>query len=221
MMSNAIVSRIPKNLLFKYRVPCRRYDGNWTDNLRLQKEYRLPSFGNFEEQLEFADVRMGWNKSGLFLNVLVKGKKKTLWCRSTKLLESDGLQLWIDTRNTQNIHRASKFCHWFLLLPAGAGSSQDQPLATMLRINRAKEDPPAFNPKGICIAATAEPTGYTTTAFIPANSINGWNTDDQRDLGFNFAVIDRELGWQTLAAGPELPINEDPSLWHTLHLIDD
>jgi len=33
-------------------------------------------------------------------------------------------------------------------------------------------------------------------------------------------VNDRELGWQTLAMGPELPIMEDPSLWQTLHLVD-
>ncbi len=219
-MSNAIVSQVPKNLMFKYRVSCLRYDGTWNDQLHLPEEYNIPSFGTFEEQLEYADVRMGWNKTGLFVNVFVTGKKKALWCRSTQLLESDGLQLWIDSRNTQNIHRASKFCHWFLLLPAGAGSSNDQPLATMLKINRAKEDPPMFNPKSISIAAAAKPTSYAMTAFIPAASINGWNTDDQRNLGFNFAVIDRELGWQTLAVGPELPIHEDPSLWHTLHLID-
>jgi hypothetical protein len=221
VMSNAIVSQVPKNLMFKYRVSCRRYDKNWSDQLQLPAEYKIPSFGNFEEQLDFADIRMAWNKAGLFVNVIVTGKQKALWCRSTQLLESDGLQLWIDARNTQNIHRASKFCHWFLLLPAGGGSRNDQPLATMLRINRAKEDPPMFNPKSISIAAAVEPAGYALTAFIPANSINGWNTEDQRNLGFSFAVIDRELGWQTLAVGPELPFNEDPSLWHTLQLVEE
>jgi hypothetical protein len=32
--------------------------------------------------------------------------------------------------------------------------------------------------------------------------------------------MDRELGWQTLAIGPELPMAEDPSLWQSLHLVD-
>jgi hypothetical protein len=28
-----------------------------------------------------------------------------------------------------------------------------------------------------------------------------------------YTVIDRELGWQTLALGPEYPVMDDPSLW--------
>ncbi len=28
-----------------------------------------------------------------------------------------------------------------------------------------------------------------------------------------YAVIDRELGWQTLSLGPEFPVMDDPSLW--------
>ena len=37
---------------------------------------------------------------------------------------------------------------------------------------------------------------------------------------FSIAVVDREMGWQTIAAGLELPISEDPSLWHSLELVD-
>ena len=219
-MSKAIISEVPRNLMFKYLVPCKCLKKPWTEKLRLGDEYKLPSFGNFEDQLEYADVRMAWNEKGLFLNVHVDGKKKSLWCRSTQLLESDGVQLWIDTRNTQNIHRASKFCHYFLLLPAGSGANNEQPIKTMLRINRAKEDPPTFSPKSVSLAVATKLNSYLLTAFIPGTCLNGWNTDDHRKIGFNYAVIDRELGWQTLATGPEMPINEDPSLWHTLHLVE-
>ena len=31
--------------------------------------------------------------------------------------------------------------------------------------------------------------------------------------GVQYAVIDRELGWQTLTLGPEYPVMDDPSLW--------
>jgi hypothetical protein len=37
-------------------------------------------------------------------------------------------------------------------------------------------------------------------------------------LGFCYAVMDRELGWQTFTVGPEFPFAEDPSLWGTLEL---
>jgi hypothetical protein len=38
-------------------------------------------------------------------------------------------------------------------------------------------------------------------------------------IGFSAAVIDRELGWNTLGVGPDLPLAEDPSLWSTLELL--
>ncbi|MEM7454078.1 MAG: hypothetical protein AAF456_06950 [Planctomycetota bacterium] len=219
-MSKQIVSLVPRNLMFKYRIACRPFDKKWKKNLELPESHKLPCFGEFEQQQRFADVRTGWNSGGLFLSVRVEGKKQSVWCRSTQLLESDGIQVHIDTRNTGNVHRATKFCHWFLLLPAGGGSSHDQPVATMLKINRAKDDPPSFNPGAISVSAKTSKDGYLLSAFIPAESMNGWNTEDHRMIGFNLAVVDREFGWQTLGAGPELPIKEDPALWQTLELRD-
>jgi hypothetical protein len=37
-------------------------------------------------------------------------------------------------------------------------------------------------------------------------------------IGFYFAVMDRELGWQTFSLGPEFPFTADPSLWGTMEL---
>jgi hypothetical protein len=56
-------------------------------------------------------------------------------------------------------------------------------------------------------------------AVLPAQAITGYDSTEHKRLGFFYAVIDRELGWQTLALGPELPITEDPSLWGTLELV--
>jgi len=56
--------------------------------------------------------------------------------------------------------------------------------------------------------------------LIPAASLNGWNPDEQTQIGFNFMVNDSELGYQTMALGPDMPIEEDPSLWHSLTLVD-
>ncbi len=53
---------------------------------------------------------------------------------------SDGLRVWIDTRDTHNIHRASRFCHQFVFLPTGGGPRLDQPVAEQTLINRAREN---------------------------------------------------------------------------------
>ncbi len=220
-MSNSIVSQVPKNLLFRYRLPCRRIDGKASTDLILGEECRLPHFGAFEGQDPFADMRLGWTPEGLLVSVEIGKKKQSLWCRQNEVLESDGLQLWIDTRNTTNVHRASKFCHWFVFLPTGGGPQSESPVATMLKINRSNEVPPTVNRReDLEVASKISKQGYQMTVWIPASTLHGWNTDDHRNFGFNYAVTDRELGWQTLAIGPELPIREDPSLWQTLALVD-
>jgi hypothetical protein len=219
-MSNSIVAQIPKNLLFRYRLDCQKFDGKPGSKFELSDSYQIPALSEFEDQPNFADVRVGWCEQGLFVSASITQKKQSLWCKETQLLESDGLQIWVDTRATHNVHRASKFCHWFAVLPTGGGGRNEKPIATMLKINRSKDDSPAINRSKIDVASTISKTGYQVNVFLPAQCLNGWDTNEHRNLGFNFAIVDRELGWQTLAIGPELPISEDPSMWQTMRLVD-
>ncbi len=219
-MSNSIVSRISKNLMFRYRQPCHRTGGSWSNKLSLEEKHRIQCFGHFDDQDPYADVRVAWCDDGLLVTCAVTGKEKSLWCRSTQILESDSVQLWIDTRNTHNVHRATGFCHWIVLMPAGDGPRNDRPMSTMLKINRSKDDPPTMNRLPIPVAATRTKGGYTLRAHIPAACLHGWDPAEHRRIGFSVAVIDRELGWQTLGSGPEFPITEDPSLWHTIELFE-
>ena len=90
----------------------------------------------------------------------------------------------------------------------------------MLKINRSKDDSPTINRVKFEVDSKITKGGYRLTSFIPGKALNGWDTADHRQIGFSYAVVDREMGWQTLAIGPELPIMEDPSLWQSLHLVD-
>jgi len=217
-MSKAIKDAIPKNLLFRYRLPCREVAKPGPKPVNLPPEYRIEDLGQFESQASYADVRMGWSELGVYVSATITGKKQTLWCRETALLESDGLQLWIDTRDTHNVHRASKFCHWFVLMPTGHSGS-DEPFASTLKINRSRETSPAMNKGKIVISSKISKSGYSLSAFIPAASLHGWDAAQHQTLGFNYVVSDRELGVQSLALGSELPIDEDPSLWQSLSLV--
>ena len=165
-----------------------------------------------------AMLRAAWGESGMYFTVVVENKKQSLWCKRTQLLDSDGMQLWIDTRDTHNLHRATKFCHWFLVLPQGDGPGEKQPLATMLKINRAREHSPTINQAKIPTDSKVTRTGYTLSMYIPGPVLNGWNPEEHKHLGFCYSVRDRELGLQHLSVGSEYPVAEDPSLWHTLVL---
>jgi hypothetical protein len=196
-----------------------RTEEKWTAaGLKLSEGHRLPCFAELSGTKPFADVRLGWNEQGLAVNVTVRGKQQPPWCRDSRIDDSDGVQIFIDTRNTQNIHRASRFCHRFAFLPIGAGRKLDEPLAVLLAINRAKESPREMEAGALRMRCQRLPDGYAIEAFIPAGALTGFSPADQPAIGFSYAVIDRELGWQTFSVGPEMPFLEDPSLWGTLEL---
>jgi hypothetical protein len=107
-----------------------------------------------------------------------------------------------------------------ILMPSGGGTNQAEPVGRMVKINRAKEDSPSMNRGKISVQSHSNQDGYRLTAQIPSTCIFGWDSKEHRHLGFNYAVVDLELGWQVLAIGSEFPIFEDPSLWQTLALED-
>jgi hypothetical protein len=221
-MSQTVVSEIPDSLLFRFRLRCRKFNSGGKEAAELASSHALPLFGEGElpSGKPFAQLRAGWNEQGMYFWLKVKGKKQSLWCRNTQLLESDGLQIWLDTRDTHNVHRATRFCHWFLLLPAGGGPATKKPIATMLKINRAKEHSPAINQMPISVDSKLQKSGYELAAFLPAECLNGWDSADHRLIGFNYVVNDRELGSQSLAVGLDYPVAEDPALWNTLVLAE-
>jgi hypothetical protein len=214
-------SLLAPTFLFRFSVPCHRADPLWgPKGISLGDAYKLPSFGELENRPLFADVRAAWNEAGLTFTVRVSGKKQSLWCRESRVEDSDGLHVWIDTRDTHNIHRASRFCHRFALLPSGSGKDRSRPVAKLLTINRARANPKSIDARLLKVRSEKRIDGYRLQAHIPAETLTGFDPQEHDRLGFTHAVVDRELGWQTFSVGQEFPFDEDPSLWGTLQLVD-
>ena len=214
---------VPHPFLFRYSIPVlqvARLPKKGRSLLNLPAKCALPDLGELDEKRPFGELRAAWNARGLGFSLSVTGKKMPFSCNLDAPAESDGLQLWIDTRNTQSIHRASRFCHHFCILPAGAGPEHDQPTAVQLPIARAREETPMANPDDIRVAVDRQPKGYRLEAWLPAEVLNGFDPDANPLLGFYYYVRDAELGEQYLTVGPEFPFAHDPSLWSTLELTD-
>jgi hypothetical protein len=213
--------------LFRFAVPVRRRDPLWKPaGIELDESYALLNLaeldsGTADGERQFADVRMAWSAQGLLINVKVDGKKQPVWCREGRLEDSDGLQVWIDTRATLNIHRASRFCHRYAFLPAGGGRGNSEPVADQLLINRARENARPIRPRELQVAAKITKSGYWLAVLIPADALGGFDPHQHRQLGFTYRVYDRELGMQTFATGPAFPFDEDPTCWAALDLIDE
>ncbi|TWU02728.1 DOMON domain-containing protein [Stieleria varia] len=205
---------IDPTFLFRFEVTLRRAPLDWTvKGLKLPETCRLPSFGALAQRPVFADVRLAWNAEGIGIHVLVNGKRQLPWCRETRLDESDGFHIWIDTRCSPNIHRATQYCHRFLWMPAGGGPQREKPVASLIGINRARGNPKPVAASDLPIKAFPRHDGYEICGIIPKSAMTGFEPDDQPRIGLYYAVVDRELGWQTLTLGPEYPVAEDPSLW--------
>jgi hypothetical protein len=215
-MSNQLIT---PSFLFRFSLPLRRTAGQWPQNMPLAEEHRLLNFTALDDARVFADVRAAWDDSGLMFSLRVSGKKHQPWCRDGRLDESDGFHVWIDTRDTKNIHRASRFCHHFAFLPSGGGPRLDQPVADQLLINRAREHAQPVRPGVLKVQSQKRVDGYTLDCQVPTAALTGFNADDYPRLGFIYAVVDRELGEQTLAYSREFPYQEDPSVWCTLELV--
>jgi hypothetical protein len=208
--------------LFRFSAPCYPFNGKWsTKGISLDDTHLLPCFDQLNGGKSFAQVRAGWFDKGLGFDVTVSGKQDSLWCKPTRLGESDGMHLWIDTRDTHNIHRATRFCHRFFFMPQGIGIQDREPYATMLKINRAKEESSSMNRGKLSIVSRIESDGYRMQILIPKESLFGFTPDEQPRLGFCYTISDREQGYQSFSIGPEFPIAEDPSLWGTLELVND
>lgn len=205
---------IDPTFLFRFEVAIRKTECKWTNRgLKLPIECRLPSFGGLDERPVFADVRLGWCSDGLGVHVLVNGKGQLPWCRESRLDDSDGFHLWIDTRCSPGIHRATQYCHRFLWMPAGGGSKREKPVTSLIPINRARANPKSVPANSIKIAAYPRHDGYELSGFVPNAAMTGFEPAEQPRIGLYYAVIDRELGWQTFSLGPEYPVMDDPSLW--------
>ena len=216
-MSDALLT---PRFLFRFAMPLHYQKVPWAESgSALGPACRLPNLGQLDAQREFADVRVAWSELGIGVELQVSGKKKPIWCRESRLEDSDSLQVWIDTRCTHGIHRASRYCHRFVFLPAGEGRGHADPIADQLLINRARENARPIRQQMLKVRSKVTAGGYELAGFIPADALTGYDPAEHPQLGFTFAVYDREFGLQTGSVGVEFPYEEDPSTWATLDLI--
>ena len=212
---------VTPSFLFRWSFPVTRIDtlphrtGRLLD---LPDACRLPSVGELDSRRDFADVRLAWNASGLGVSVEVRGRTKKVKCSAALNELSDGLTVWIDTRNTQGVHRATRFCHQFCLMPLGGGRKSVDPLAIAIPLARAREEVAPLDLSLIQLQSAIASDGYRLEAWLPAAVFIGFDPATSPKLGFHYLVRDVEFGDQSLAVGTEFPVASDPSRWQTLEL---
>jgi hypothetical protein len=211
---------IPVRSFFDFCAPCRRLsaapviDGDLSE---WSEQSRLPDLAELSGDVSFADVSVGWTDEGLYLAVLVTGLA-AVEVDAARPLRGDGLQVWVDTRDVRDAHRASRYCHHFYFLP---GKGRRKPAAGQIRIRRARAHGRACDPGELSVASRTGRSGYALEARIAASALTGFDPSENRRLGFTYLLKDGKLGRQAWTADEPLPVSYDPSLWGALELTDE
>ena len=212
---------VPPQFLFRWSFSVRRLEHRPHHAgrlLGLSDDFRVPSLGELDNSVSFADVRMAWSDEGIGLSVEVSGRSRPPKSLVEQPTTSDGLHVWLDTRNTQTVHRATKYCQQFSLLPTGGGPSGDEPIAVAVPMARAREEAVLPEASQIKLQSSVRNEGYWLDAWLPKEVLFGYEPSSHSNLGFHYAVRDSQLGEQTLAVNSEFPYASDPSLWQTIVL---
>jgi len=211
---------LPPEIQFRWILPVPRVD-------RLPGEgkplWKLPPDAvlTIPRQLDTSEIpvvwKAAWNNEGLAIVAEVTGQSR--WsCDPDRPVESDGIQLWIDTRDTQSVHRATRFCHMLCVLPSGGGESSRDPIVLPVPVPRAGQDAKLADSDDFLVLAEQTQTGYRLAVWIPAPTLTGFDPTAQPRIGFFAQLKDKDLGLHPLALTPEFPYDGDPSLWLTLEL---
>jgi hypothetical protein len=188
--------------------------------LDLPESCALPDWSELEGRASWADVRLAWNPRGLGIAVRAQGVSELQLAPDRPEGFAD-VQLWIDTRDTRDISRATRFCHRFTASLRLRMPGRKLDVEVVQRpIARAVADPPMSRPGLIESRADLARAGWSLEVFLPAQALHGFDPETNRRLGFAYQVSDHAREDQFLGVGRDFPIGENPSLWATLELRD-
>ena len=185
--------------------------------LVLPESARLDSFAELDDAPNFADVRLGWNETGLGLTVDVRGTEHFARGEVSHPRSAEGVTLLLDMRGDRTGHRATRTCQQFHFLPS-VGVGHDQPAVIPEKINRALVDAPLPAAEDVPFRFVRLKGGYRLEAFLSANVLSGFDPEQYPRLGVFYSVRNTELGEQTPGVDRDFPFWEDPSLWASLEL---
>ncbi len=130
-------------------------------------------------------------------------------------------QFWVDTRDTRNVSRATKFCHRFeVRLDRGDSRGRLQAQRDSASDPRAVAEAPLGRFDDIPVRVELSRTSWILELFLSNDVLNGFDPDTNRRLGFAYQIADFHREDQFLGVGRDFPIGENPSLWATLELRD-
>ena len=217
-MTNAI---IPPSFLFQYSLAIPSVNAIPRQKgrlLQLDESAQLFVPGCMNGGSSTFGLRMAWNSEGLGIEIDVRGKKHPPSGRRKDLKSSDVITVYIDTRHTANVHRATEYCSALVVLPSDE-DADDRATAGFTEIAQQRTMKHDQDGRKCRVAATVRSDGYTLELWVPSSQLPGFDeAPGIGRIGFYCIVHDTELGEMPLSIGGDFPVAFDPSTWLQLEL---
>jgi len=213
-----MIDVVCRRAFFQFEIPlhyCARTPRIDGDVRKWSREYLVPPLIQLEDQEPFADVYWAWDQDHLYVAFDVPARSGPLRCDSTHWWKNDGVRICVDTRDARDLKRATRFCHFFYVLPSGGGPRRDRPVVGLHRMSRAKEPPPPVDVSQITVATDIGRRSYSLEVAIPAGCLSGWDPAEHPRIGIFYKIKDTCHGDQHLTVNDDLGWNVDPSTWAT------
>jgi hypothetical protein len=217
-MENQIV---PPSFLFQFSIGVPQVDSIPRAKgrlLQLDDASRVFVPGSLNQTAAPFDLKMAWNSEGVGIEIEVRGKKMPPAGRRRDLKTSDFVTLFLDTRHTANVHRATEFCSSLIALPCDEDADEKATVmfGEIAQQRTVKRDQ---NSRACRVQTTAKSDGYILELWIPGITLTGFDeAPGIGRIGFYCVVHDTELGEMPLSIGGDFPVAFDPSTWLQLEL---
>ncbi len=211
--------------LFDLGFPLQEYQGRIANPEGLQwhlhEEYKIPALSSLSGGKQFAETCLSWSSIGLFFQSTFKASAGSMANSAGLTSRASLLSLYIDTRWSPGVHRATSFCHRFDLilnrptkvLPVVRGHGELNP------IQRARSAPAAIHPNDISVATFFHSEGYEIKAFLKGATLTGYSPEEFQEMGIFYTINDGVFGNQIMARTLQSPYFEDPSVWCRCKLV--
>ena len=212
---------VPPSFLFQYSMAVPRVEAiprKKGSLLQLDDSCSLFVPGSMNDTDNAFGLRMAWNPEGLGIELDVPGKKLPPAGRRKDLKNSDSISLFVDTRHTANVHRATEYCCSLVVLPCDE-NADEKPTAAFVEIAQQRASKSDRDGGKCPVQVSVRPDGYRLEIWIPTSQMFGFDEAPEIGrIGFSCLIHDTELGEIPLNVGGDFPVAFDPSTWLQLEL---
>ncbi|MEY2725253.1 MAG: hypothetical protein RLZZ458_1120 [Planctomycetota bacterium] len=213
----------PASLMFDYQFELPRVDEMPRSRGRLLGLQNVPDLfvpARLNNKSAPVSVKAGWNERGLGVLLQVRGKKHAPAGRWKDPKNSDWIHLFVDTRHTAGVQRATEFCTSVAVMPVDE-DADGSVTVKFTEVMGQKPVPVDRSQEPARTAVTEVSGGYDLELWLPGAYFRGFEgVLESGLLAFYFVVHDSELGEIPLSVGGDFPVSYNPSMWLVLMLQD-